>query len=1147
MGVPSTYVRDRLTRLGIAVPRARPTYLLRSPHGQPGVVNARPGAHGAMVPPNVSMQNQTNQWGPFPSLYGEFRYAPLYAGSPYQDFEGRNTYTRALYVLGYGKIEVSEFWLGNRKLNLSGLSGSTIGYDARADVHLEVRYGEAGDTPLTLYPSEAVQDANSLTTTNGWQAKQTPVACDEMVLNFTFPNGLYEKASDGTAVPYNVTLQFEYATSDGFGNVTSGWTAVSNLVTQTVGTTALKRAKRIVPGTRSFYIVRCKRVVAQSTNTDVADQCDWVNLTALVNDDPLPTLYHVDGSQIYLAKVAIRALTTERKNQTLDDFSIKGIRHLPVWNGTAFVVQATKNPAWPVLDAYTGTLNKFPRPLAKTKFNLDELLEFANSCDELGFEFNHVLDQGTQAYQFAQDVCAAARANFIKQNGKYTIIQDKPVNEVAQHITPLNSYGMRFSKNLGQLPHALRINWLNPAVLYQQDELIVYNDGYNGDGSGGKTRATIFEPFQVTGDTNAAQAYKLGRFYLAAVKLRPRLLTFGMDFEQLPCNVGDIIEFTHDVLMIGEGFGRLASVQTNGSGDVTGVTLDHSFSLNPTTSYSARIRLSDGSSMLRSVLTIPGKTSSLTFTTPIPAATVPLPQAGDLIAFGNEPSAKFRIIKLEHQQQPHLSATLTCVDYSPHIFDADTEEIGEFTSSIQIAFAEQNRPLPAPKILIVQSNDSVFVQEPDGTRQARIVVTLGTSSDARIDHYEAQFKLSVSEDWTPLSAVSAQAGQISVSPVQTGQTYDVWVRSISTLGYASEYTQLNGYTVEGNTSLPPAPATLDLSNGTLIITPPSDLPSDFYGYLVRTIAGEDANWDLGVPVFQGVLTINQVDVSRFVGGKRVYMVKIVDTAGNESEDACILKTELGDPLENNVVIPTNYKTATFPGTKTGCAVDGSSNLAATTLALAWKESDAAREWAEDPSTLMWDAPWSDLEYICTFAVTSTELPGEIQVLADMIGSGATIEYRLDTSTIPFWAGAPTDPEWTDDNAAFWNAGNFNQWTTFPRTLTAQVGIYQFRFRIPGGAEQPKITSLVIQVDVADVKEIFTSFAVSATTGSRLPLTKTFRVIKAVNVTEFAGSAGARNCVAIDRPLTLGAGPLIKIFDGSNNAVSGTADVTVQGY
>jgi len=1151
----SSFLYDRLAQIGIAVPRGRSTNLLKQNVGPAGAVNARPYAHGPLVPPNVSAQNQTNQNGPIPNAYGLFRYWPPYGAFPYTEYSG-DAYARSLYLIGYGSVEILSIWIGDILLNPVGLSGSTVGKDAKYDVEVEVRYGLAGDTPMTLYPQVAEEDGGGAVTLDvNWAYKETPVPCDEIINDFYWPQGLYQtqtttttdasgkQVSVTTRIGKNCDIRIEYASCDSSENLTSGWTDAGDIFETSTSPTAFFTSRRIKV-TRGLYIVRCQTYTNPSTDNGTHDQVDWERLTAMVNEDPTPTLYNTDGSVIPIAKLAIRANVSNTKiSQALDNVSVLVQRQLKVWNGTSFSVQSTSNPAWALLDVFTNQLNK--RAISTSRFDLAGLLEWANQCDSVGLQYNNVIDTQVTAFQLAQEICTAGRASFCQQNGLYGVFADFPQTAIAQYFTPRNTSNFKITMTWPIIPPALRVQFTNPDVEYQQDEVFAYNDGFNVDGSGGKQRAYESDTYQLPGVTSATQAQKLGRYYLAAGTLRPRTLTFDTDFEHLLCNLGDRIKVTHDVLLVGAGQGYISSLALDGSGNITGLTIDDQVVLNSNLSYSMRLRRVDGSSLLESIVNTGNQTNTFTFVTPIPAATMPFPQLEDLVTIGSGPDADFIVTKIEPKSSPHMSCTITAVDYSDEIFTADTEDFGTFVSSINVPVGIQNVDVAPPIVAGVQSDDTVSLSLPGGATQSAIVVTFRPPNDARVTVVASQYVLSGSGgNWLPGPTADVKAGQLIIAPVQAGLTYDIQIRSETPYGLASDWVSVSSVGVGATVNLPPDVTSANVINGVMTWDAPA-LPANFAGYAVRTVAGSTVNWAQGTPVVVGLVLINQMDVSKYPAGTRVFMIKAVDLLGNESADPCSVTVDVGDPVTTNIVIPYDFKANSFPGTFTGAAIDGSGNLTATSLGLMWGDNDSATFWNPTGSTLMWQNPNNTLQYICQFPVSAGELPGNLFIQDQtFVGLGWTIEYCFSDSDPLMWP-SPGSAEWTSGSAPFWTV-DFSDYQPWPGSLPAQTGIYQFRITIPGGQQQGSIQAFTVALDVPDVSESIGGMAVAATTGTRVPITKTYRVIEVVNITKEGGGTGL-SVAWIDKVTTIGAGPLIKVFDGSGNAVAGTVDVIIQGY
>lgn len=1126
--------------MGLSYPRRRTTTFLRAPAGPPGQVNKRPQSQGTLVPPNVSIQNQTNQGGPFPSAYGDFKWAPPYGGLPYIEYEMvdgyQETYTRALYFLGYGELEVTEIWLGSTKLNPVGLTNSTIGYDHAMDTYVEVRYGVAGETPLTLFPSVVLEDNNEVDLTQAWVYKETPQAADEATLLFNWSNGLYSQDGNDNISGATVDLVVQYAQSDGAGNVVGDWMSAGEMEVTAATTAAMGRSKRIVFPSRQLWIIRVQRTTPVSSGSSVVDDVSWVALNALTNENPMPPIRDVNRNVIPMAALVLRARTTDRNRQTLDDVMVRTQRKLNVYTGTDWEVQATSSPAWAVVDQFCGPMNL--SAVDYSQFDGAAFKALADSCTALGFTYNDVLDEKQTAFQNASDIATSGRSSFIQQNGIYTIWHDQPQTEVVQMFTDRNVLGLSVQPADVLPPDYLEVQWLNPDIYYQQDELYVYSDGFNADGSDGKTVGSRYETYQLKGVTDPAQAYKLGRYYLANAALRPRTVTFQTDFEHLRCNMGDLIEINHPVLMIGSGAAIIKSVQTNGSGDITSITLDSGLGMDAGKNYSARIRLSDGTFLTEPVTNQAGLQTTLEFAAPISHTLPTLPQAGDLIAFGEQPTNQFIVTKIEPSSSPRMSARITAVDYSPNIFDSDTDEIGEFVSTIELPFSELLISVTPPTISNIQSGENVMTRASDGSYQPRILIS-ASCTDPRVTAFEARFRITGSgANWTPVAPVSSKSGQISIQPVQTGVTYDLGIRAVTAAGDASDFVSQPGYTVEGTSTPPPDVTSADLSNGTLIWNPVSAV--DLAGYQIKWIPGTDANWDAGNFVVGGIWPSTQLDVSKIQHGTVTYMIRAVDTAGNLSVNTCIVTTDIAEPIPANVVIETDLKALGWPGTISGATVDGSGNLAGTSTSSFWT-GDADRQWTND-SDPEWTGSYEPLVYTFDITIPSYQLPGILYVLGNW--PGGILEYAKDTTQVPMWTG-DSNPEWTGDSNPFWNQ-NFGAFMPYPGQLTAEAATYRFRITIPGGTSQPLIDSLSVVLDVPDVEEDFTEMAVAAG-GTRCPITKTFRVITAISPNRKADSGTGVQAGFVDRSTTIGAGPLIKVFDALGDSVAGTVDVVLKGY
>jgi len=158
-------------------------------------------------------------------------------------------------------------------------------------------------------------------------------------------------------------------------------------------------------------------------------------------------------------------------------------------------------------------------------------------------------DYTVGAFETCQDIASTARASVTIKDGLWSVTADTGEQTLVQHITPRNSWGFSAEKVLFNRPHAFRIKFKNEDNGYDDDERIVYDDGYTSE------NATLFESIEFPGITDPDLIWKFGRFHIAQARLRPEVYSLYMDFEHLVCRRGDKTRVSHDVPMWGSGWG----------------------------------------------------------------------------------------------------------------------------------------------------------------------------------------------------------------------------------------------------------------------------------------------------------------------------------------------------------------------------------------------------------------------------------------------------------------------------------------------------------------------------------------------------------------------------------------------------------------
>jgi len=107
-----------------------------------------------------------------------------------------------------------------------------------------------------------------------------------------------------------------------------------------------------------------------------------------------------------------------------------------------------------------------------------------------------------------------------------------------------------------------------------------------------------------------------------------------------------------------------------------------------------------------------------------------------------------------------------------------------------------------------------------------------------------------------------------------------------------------------------------------------------------------------------------------------------------------------------------------------------------------------------------------------------------------------------------------------------------------------AGDNRVRAKIAESENVSTLYSMQSIIDVPDIVESLADVSISAT-GTRLTLTKPFRVIVAVNLTLQDDAGTAETAKVLDKSVSQG--PLIECYNSSGTAVAGTVDAVVVGY
>lgn len=830
--------------------------------------------------------NSINHFGVVPICLGTNRMFPLQAALPYTENQGSDQYVRQLFTFGYGSVEISDLRLGETLISQ---------FD---DIQIEHKLLGDLNTGTSLYSNDVNQDGYSalISSADGYLIRQTRSNIDEAIVDIAFPIGLvsYQNAK-GFKEPFTVNLRLDYAPVDSLV-----YSSYINITVKAAQSEVIRVSRRVVFPANGTYNIRLIRITPDANDEKISDR---VNLTSIRN-----VKYQNPVNLPGLSGTAIRMRATDQLNGVIDQYNALVSSIIPDYDlaTESWINRITSNPASIYRHVMQGLAND--RPLPDSKIDLIGLEDWHVYCAAQGYSYNRVIDYETSVDEILRDISAAGAAAPAIVDGKRTVVIDRIKDDIVQVITPRNSWGYSGEMAYPQLPHAFRVQFRNAEKGYQQDERIVYDDGYNED------NATKFEALELQSCTSSALAFKTGRRHIASSRLRPETHSFVMDVENLVALRGNRIKLAHDVPLVGVGDGRIKSISDD-TDNITGFTLDDTVSIPFASTYYVRIRLSDGTWLYREITTGAGDQKTFIFSTPFPIGDIPI-SVGDL-AYIVEAGGELDLIITRIEPQDDLAARITAIDYAPAIFTAENTTIPAFKSNVTTPL-EFVRP-KAPVLIAAQSNESVMLINSDGSLLPRAVFTLRNDNDGEVSVH-VKTRRSGTDVFSNANILESSPERVVLTGLEDGNSYDIHIRyqrrGSSTLSLAY---QLNSYKFIGASGIPGDVSgfIITVTGETALLKWDSNDDIDLSHYLLKFSSSfTGATWGTA-QLLEEIVYENRLTIPFQPG---TYLIKAIDLSGNESLNATSIITYDPGLVQNAVEIISEHPE--FGGIKDNVILDG---------------------------------------------------------------------------------------------------------------------------------------------------------------------------------------------------------------------------------
>ena len=857
------------------------------------------------------------------------------------------------------------------------------------------------------------------------------------------------------------------------------------------------------------YEVRLRRQAQRANSTTEPSTMAWAQLKSFQPDTADYT-----GQDRFGLKIK----ATGQLQGTVAQLSALGEAMCNVWDDTAgaWAWQHTRNPAWWYLDVAVGRLNAdgqrlYGVGLPIAQIDTDAIREWATWCDAQGLTCDAVVDRSISAAELLQSIARCGRGSPSWATGRLGVVWDAEGTAVSAVFGVANIVAGSFEINwlTEQLSDEVVVRFVNPEQSWKQDQVRVVVPGV--------THPVRPATVDLWGCTDRDQAGRYANLLAAQQRYRRRRVSWETDWEGFNVARGDVVRLTHDLTTWGYS-GRIVAFPAADQ-----VQLDRVVPRSATVDY-LMVRQPDGTLATYPVLADgSAETDTLTLLEDVAFDSTREP-VDHLWLFGPEatPGQTLKVLSVQPTAEGRFRIIATDEDAAYYAQEwagyAHTPGSGDVLPVVSGLAASER---------LVRSGGGYAVM---------LTLTWNVTGPCALCRVSVAIDDNDATEYPPiyggasLEVVVPDAGTVAVTVRAQDYAGRAGADSVATLSY----------TIAGVAPAPPDVAWARIEGDTLTWAPVT--AADLAGYQWRWQPGSNTSWGDATSLHEGLLTASLWTMPVRPAGAVTLLVKAVDTAGNASANPAAIVTSLADPVLANIVEAYDFAADSWPGTLTGGTETGGELRAdADASALMWRADEAAAMWAADWTALMWvGATYGQMVYEAPLAVP-VGAEGSRLTLAASIAAGAyTIEYAAPSGDL-MW-GTGTDPMWAaDDSAAMWAAPGYVPW---PGEITASEADYAIRITTAAGATRGVVSALVASFDVPDVVEVLADVAILAA-GTRLPITRTYNVIKTVNLTVQADGGTAVGARIKDKSAALG--PLIETLNASGTAVNGTVDVIIQGY
>ncbi|WP_226560734.1 TipJ family phage tail tip protein [Salipiger thiooxidans] len=542
-------------------------------------------------------QNEATPDEPVPLPLGRIRVAPVYAAQPYTEVIGDDQYIRALFLFGYGRLDISDIRIGDTPI------------DEFDGVDIQIREGAEGDEPVTITPDQVLEESVQVELLNpqpeldsagnevegGTDEEQphvytTASHSTQASLVLHWPNGLYYQKSDekGSIGWSSVQLRVRQREAG-----TETWSDVATIQYRKRQRESFFQQYSWTLPSRGTWEIEVTNLTAGDSGTKRQNKVLLAGVQSIRPEYPINF-----DKPVALASVRIKA--SFQLNGTLDNLNALVQRYVPVWDGETWADGLSRNAASQYVYALQGSHHPFP--VANEGIDWDQMAEFWEFCDSKGLTYDADHRSQSSLRELLAMIAGAGRGSPRHDGEKWGVVIDRPQDHVADHISPRNSWDFEGSRDYIDPPDAIRVKFLDETNDFEDAEILIKWPG--------KTNVNLIEEWETPGKTHPDDvAREVYRRMLEIIHRRDRFVVMQKGPVRAAVR-GDKVLLSQPTLSSVQVAGRVRTVRDHL------VVLDEYVTMEEGETYALRYLTYDegnaiGDSRLVAVMTQPGITRAL--------------------------------------------------------------------------------------------------------------------------------------------------------------------------------------------------------------------------------------------------------------------------------------------------------------------------------------------------------------------------------------------------------------------------------------------------------------------------------------------------------------------------------------------------------